>query len=192
MRRIPVSEHATPDSVELFERATRHAETVMARVTPGQLAGPTPCSEWAVQDLIDHMVGGTDYLLSALGGSQPHAPRSGTSVDDYRAGVTRVLAGLRKPGALDRTCQSPLRFEWTVGQAAAGTFMDQLIHTWDLATATGHDSTLDPVLVEICPVMFLPDMPEMGRAGGLVGPAVAVPPDASPQDKLLAAMGRQP
>jgi uncharacterized protein (TIGR03086 family) len=70
--------------------------------------------------------------------------------------------------------------------------MDQLIHTWDLATATGQDATLAPELVAICSAMFLPDMPEMGRAGGLVGPAVAVAPDASAQAKLLGAMGRQP
>lgn len=184
-------EQVSADPVDLFERATRHAETVMARVTPEHLADPTPCSEWTVQALIDHMVGGPDYLLSVLADSQPR-PRSGASIREYRAGVSRALVGLREPGALDRTCQSPLNFEWTVGQAVAGTFMDQIIHTWDLATATGQDTTLDPELVAICSAMFLPDMPEMGRAGGLVGPAVAVAPDASPQAKLLGAMGRQP
>jgi hypothetical protein len=44
--------------VDLFARAARQAEAVMARVTSGQLAKPTPCSEWTVQSLIDHMVGG--------------------------------------------------------------------------------------------------------------------------------------
>jgi uncharacterized protein (TIGR03086 family) len=70
--------------------------------------------------------------------------------------------------------------------------MDALIHTWDLATATGQHATLDPELVEACIEMFLPDMPERGRASGLVGPAVAVPEDAPPQARLLAAMGRRP
>jgi uncharacterized protein (TIGR03086 family) len=186
-----VTEAATVALVDLFARATRQAEGVMARVTSEQLAGSTPCSEWTVQDLIDHMVGGTGYLLSALAGTQPQT-RVGASIDDYRAGVASALTGLREPGALDRTCQSPLSFEWTVGQAVAGTFMDQLIHTWDLATATGQDATLDPELVAICSAMFLPDMPEMGRSAGLIGAAVAVPADASPQAKLLGAMGRQP
>jgi uncharacterized protein (TIGR03086 family) len=87
---------------------------------------------------------------------------------------------------------SPLGFEWSVGEAAAGTFMDQLVHTWDLATATGQDTSLDPELVEACIAMFLPEMPERGRAGGLIGPAVEVPAGASAQDRLLAAMGRRP
>ena len=70
--------------------------------------------------------------------------------------------------------------------------MDALIHTWDLATATGQDPSLDPELVDACIAMFLPEMPERGRASGLVGAAVDVPEDASPQSRLLAAMGRQP
>ena len=74
---------------------------------------------------------------------------------------------------LERMCMSPLGFEWPVAHAVAGTFMDALIHTWDLATATGQDASLDPELVDACIAMFLPDMPERGRASGLVGPAVA-------------------
>ena len=186
-----MSDHALPTPVDLFERATRHADAVMARVSPDQLSSPTPCSEWTVQQLIDHMVGATDYLRGALSG-QPPVPRAGTSHADYRAGVAQVLAGLHSPDVLERTCRSPLDFEWTVGQATAGTFMDQLIHTWDLATAIGQDATLDADLVAACSAMFLPHMPEMGRSAGFVGPAIDVAADASEQDRLLAAMGRRP
>ena len=104
-------------------------------------------------------------------------------------------AGSSEPGALDRTCPSPLGFEWTVRQAVAGTFMDQLIHTWDLATATGQDATLDADLVAACTTLlttFLAGMPEIGRSTGLVGPAVVVSADASAQDQLLAMIGRRP
>ena len=48
-----------------------------------------------------------------------------------------------------------------------------------------------PELVEACVAQFLPEMPERGRAADIVGPAISVPPDATPQDRLLAAMGRQ-
>ena len=89
------------------------------------------------------MVGGPDYLASALAGTPPQV-RSGTSVDEYRAGVAGALDGYGA-GCTDRTCPSPMGFEWTVGKAVAGTFMDQLIHTWDLATATGQDATLDAI-----------------------------------------------
>ena len=175
----------------LLERATVQAGAVMARVGAGRMADPTPCAEWTVQQLIDHMVGSTDYLAAALAGREPVA-RSGASADDYRIGARGVLEGLRRPGALDRTCVSPLGFTWSIGQATAGTFMDNLIHTWDLATATDQECTLDGELVDACVAMFLPEMPERGRSAGLVGPPVPVPPDASAQDRLLGAMGRRP
>jgi uncharacterized protein (TIGR03086 family) len=77
-------------------------------------------------------------------------------------------------------------------EATAGTFMDTLVHTWDLATATGQPADLDPLLVDACTEMFLPETPERGRAAGIVGPAVTVGDDATPQDRLLGAMGRTP
>ncbi len=144
-----------------------------------------------VQQLIDHLVGGTEYLLSATTGGEP-AQRLHTTAADYRRGVADVLNALTRPDVMERACTSPLGFEWRVSQAVAGTFMDVLIHTWDLARATGQDEKLDPALVDACSAMFLPDMPERGRAAGIVSPAVEVDDDASAQDRLLAAMGRRP
>ena len=158
------------DPVALFERATARAAEVLDP-GPTRAAGrPTPCAEWSVQDLIDHMVGSTDYLLAATGGC---ASRSGPSPARRRLRRVRGCSPASPGrGRSERTCRSPLGFDWTVEQATAGTFMDNLIHTWDLATATGQDSALDTELVEACIAMFLPDMPERGRAGRLVGPEV--------------------
>jgi uncharacterized protein (TIGR03086 family) len=160
-------------------------------VRPEQLELPTPCEAWNVQDLLDHLVGGTRYLRAALTGSEPSAP-TGSTAADFEAGVEGCVAGLAEPDALARTCVSPLGFEWTVLEATAGTFMDVLIHTWDLATATGQPSDLDAELIDACVALFLPAMPERGRAAGIVGPAVAVPDGATPQQRLLCAMGRTP
>jgi uncharacterized protein (TIGR03086 family) len=177
--------------VALYERASARAVEIAEGVHPDQLALPTPCSAWTVQGLLDHLIGGTIYLESAISGAAAAAP-SGATAADYRAGRGACLAGLRDPAVLSRTCQSPLGFDWTVLEATAGTFMDTLVHTWDLATATGQPPDLDPDLVEACIDMFLPEMPERGRAAGLIGPAVPVTDDATPQDRLLAAMGRRP
>lgn len=144
-----------------------------------------------MQQLMDHMAGGPAYLLAAAEGAAP-MPVHGVTAHDYRKQVDEALESLADPAIRERTCVSPLGFAWTVADAAAGTFMDTLLHTWDLAVATGQDRTLDPALVEACVAMFLPDMPERGRAAGLVGPAVPVPADAPAQDRLLAAMGRHP
>lgn len=179
------------DPVTLYRAATDRAMTVADAVRPEQLGSPTPCTEWTVQQLIDHLVGGSEYLLSAAHGRELARQVDVTSAD-FRRGVTDVLEALALPGATERTCISPLGFEWPVSQAVAGTFMDVLIHTWDLAHATGQNEKLDPALVEACAAMFLPEMPERGRAAGIIGPAVEVGDHASPQDRLLAAMGRHP
>ena len=177
------------DPVALFERAAGDAVALAATVTPSQLGDPTPCSDWTVAELLEHMAGGTSYLLGALE-IDHRAP--GTDAEAYRAAVTRCVEELRRPGTLERRCMSPANFEWSIAEATAGTFMDQLVHTWDLATAIGADTTLDPELTQACVDMFLPHMPEIGRHAGIVGPAVAVANDASAQVRLLGAMGRQP
>ena len=79
-----------------------------------------------------------------------------------------------------------------MAEATAGTAMDQLVHTWDLAVAIDGDRKLDPEIVDAIVAMFLPQMPEIGRQAGFVGPEVAVAANASAQDRLLAAMGRHP
>ena len=178
------------DPLLLFSKATANGEEAMAVCRPSSSVCRHLAREWSVQDLMDHMVGSTEYLLAALDGRAP-APVVGSTAADYAAGRASVLVGLAAPGALERMCPSPLGFDWTIEQATAGTFMDNLIHL-DLATATGQDGALDPELVELCIAMFLPDMPEQGRASGLVGPAVLVDADATPQDRLLAVMGRRP
>jgi uncharacterized protein (TIGR03086 family) len=177
------------DPITLFERAASAAVATARKVAPAQLGAATPCQEWTVAQLLEHMAGGTSYLLGAVGVS--HDP-PGTDIDAYASDMARCVEALRGPGVLERRCMSPAGFEWSIAEATAGTFMDQLVHTWDLAIATGQDTKLDSELTEACVAMFLPAMPEIGRQAGIVGPEVAVPADASAQDRLLGAMGRQP
>jgi hypothetical protein len=70
-------------------------------------------------------------------------------------------------------------------------FADHLIHGWDLAVGTGGDRTLDPESVQACLAWF-EGREEMYRAGGAIGPRVDVASDATAQDRLLAAFGRDP
>jgi uncharacterized protein (TIGR03086 family) len=177
------------DPIVLFERAASSAVEMAETVRPEQRHAPTPCREWDVDALLAHMVGGPGYLLDALG-VEPSP--TGTDGRSYRREVARCAESLRAPGAGDRRCLSPAGFEWSVREAAAGTAMDRLVHTWDLAVAIGGDRRLDPEIVDVCVTMFLPQTPEIGRAAGLVGPEVPVPPGASAQERLLGAMGRHP
>jgi uncharacterized protein (TIGR03086 family) len=171
----------------MFERAASAASGLARSVRPDQMKLATPCAEWDVAALLEHMAGGPAYLLGALG-----VDDSGIGRWPERGVTDGVVARLAEPGVLERRCMSPAGFEWSVAEATAGTAMDQLIHTWDLAVALGADRTLDPGVTEAVVSMFLPQMPEVGRQAGLVGPAVPVGDDASAQEVLLGAMGRDP
>jgi uncharacterized protein (TIGR03086 family) len=170
----------------MYERAATNAAMMAGRVAGDQMTLATPCREWDVAALLEHMSGGAAYLMAAMG-----VPGDGLRWPDP-AVVTACAEALRRPGTLERRCMSPAGFEWSVAEAAGGTAMDQLIHTWDLAVAVGADRRLDPEVVDAVMEMFLPQMPEIGRQSGLVGPEVPVPPGASAQDRLLGAMGRNP
>lgn len=170
----------------MFDRAAGVAAGRARAVSSEQLGLATPCSEWDVTALLEHMAGGPAYLLAALG-ADPGGPAW-----PEQAAIDACVTLLRQPGALERRCQSPAGFEWSVAEAAAGTAMDQLVHTWDLAVAVGGDRNLDPAVTAAVVDLFLPDMPEVGRQAGFVGPAVPVGEGAAAQDVLLGAMGRDP
>ncbi|MEN9646429.1 MAG: hypothetical protein RL238_3098 [Actinomycetota bacterium] len=173
--------------LEMFERAALTASGLARSVRPDQMGLPTPCSEWDVAALLEHMAGGPMYLLGAL-----EVGDASVGVWPESAAVEAVVSRLGEPGALERRCMSPAGFEWSVAEAAAGTAMDQLVHTWDLAVALGTDRRLDADVTAEVVSMFLPQMPDVGRQAGFVGPAVDVGQGASPQDVLLGAMGRDP
>ena len=101
-----LNNEAPPDPVMLYRSATERAIAFVEAVDPDQLGLPTPCSAWTVQQLIEHLVGGTEYLLSAATGGESAPATDGTNVD-YRRGVADVLDALAEPGAMDRTCISP-------------------------------------------------------------------------------------
>lgn len=177
------------DPVLMFERAATDATAMVERVGSDQWGAPTPCTEWDVEALVRHMADGSAYLLGALGREPVPCGPHGAG---YEAAMTAALDALREPGALDRRCVSPAGFEWSVADAAAGTAMDQVVHTWDLAVAIGASPDLDPEVVDAVSAMFLPHMPEAGRAAGFIGPEVVVSPDAPAADRLLGAVGRHP
>jgi uncharacterized protein (TIGR03086 family) len=78
------------------------------------------------------------------------------------------------------------------GEVFAGhRFLDVLLHGWDLAKATGQSTTLDPSLVDGALEVLTPQW-DMLRASGVFKTDVEVPPDADPQTRLLAMVGRRP
>ena len=196
-----------PNPVDIFERASRRAHQIMAGIRPEQLDAATPCAEWDVRAVMNHIIGGAEMLAGNLLGSPPDAgiggasPRSSYSGEPdasrlaqaYAAETRRALAAARLPGAMERPTPGGMM---TAAQFLIAMAADHIVHAWDLAHATGQDDTLDPDAVQAAYAMMT--SPEgagfvaMGRQAGFIGLEVAVPDDATRQDKLIALMGRHP
>ena len=151
---------------------------------------PAPCEGWVARDVVRHLVEWVPGFFGERWGIAVDAP----SVDDDPAGAWHALdaalrAALAGDGSAVRdTPFGPRTLEETIGQIVTG---DVLVHTWDLARATGGDERLDPDEVHR---MFegMDSMDEAMRASGHFGPRVDVPPDADEQTRMLAFTGRRP
>jgi uncharacterized protein (TIGR03086 family) len=97
---------------------------------------------------------------------------------DFTRTRDEVLRAFAEDGAVERT-----------GPALGIAFSDQLLHGWDLATATGQDDRMPDGLPEAAYQQIHGRFSEEERQG-VFKPEVPVPPDASPQQRLLAYTGR--
>ena len=186
---------ADPTSVaQRYRRvAARFTETIAA-VAPTAWEQPAPCDGWVARDVVRHLVDWVPGLLESGAGIElPAAP----SVDEDPLGAWTTMsdaiqAVLDDSATPQRTFSHPQAGTHPLEQAI-GMFIlgDVVIHTWDLARATGLDETLDAGEVAAMYVGMLP-IDEMLRASGQYGPRVDVPDDADLQTKLIAFTGRRP
>jgi len=181
---------------EISQRYRRVAGgfTEKAREVPaGAWDNPAPCDGWVARDVVRHMVEWMPALcLANVGITIPNMP----SADDDPLGAWLALDTAFQ-SALDDPEVAALEFDMFMGRYrvddAISTFClgDILVHTWDLARATGLDETLDATEVHSMYEGIQP-MDEALRQSGHYGPRVDVPADADEQTKLIAFTGRQP
>lgn len=189
------------DRLQNCQRALDGALSAIEATSPADLTKPTPCAEWDVRGLLDHMievVQGFGAAFAAAGGAAPStatasAPPGGENpAATYQQAADTLLQAIRKPGVLDKTISMP--FGEMPGSMAINIVIgDQTIHTWDLAKATGRPYTMDDDLAHGILDMMRRMMPPGSRGEGKGFAAeVPCPPDAPIQDRLLAFSGRQP
>lgn len=184
------------DTLELLAGAYASTGQRVDAITPEQLHAPTPCPDWDVHAVLAHVIGAT-VGLTATARRQPASAPEGDPVGadpsaTFAAVTADSLAAWGVPGALDGMVSLPVGFEVPATVAANISFFDTLVHGWDIAKATGQDAELDPQLAEaalgVCGLIVTDDLrPLVGFA-----PPVEVGADASPTDRLVAFLGRQP
>lgn len=181
---------------ELHGKACDHFGDLVCAVREEQWTSATPCEDWDVRALVNHVAGEDLWTAPLLAGST--IDEVGDQFDGDVLGADPVsafadaarsaMAAVSADGALE--CTVHLSFgDVPGGEYAWQLFTDHLIHGWDLATAIGADDRLDPDLVAACAQWFA-EREEMYRSAGAIGPRPKLPDGADPQTVLLAAFGR--
>jgi uncharacterized protein (TIGR03086 family) len=157
---------------------------------------PTPCSEWDVRTLVNHIVAENLWTPPLMEG------RTIAEVGDrfegdvlgadpktaFRNAAAAAVDAVSSDGAMDRTVH--LSFgDAPAPEYAMQLFADHVIHAWDLARGIGADDHLDPELVAACTEWFK-SMEDAYRSAGAIGPRPAVSEGADAQTQLLAMFGR--
>jgi uncharacterized protein (TIGR03086 family) len=188
------------DILDLDRRALTAAGQVVAQVTAGQLAGPTPCQDWTPADLLAHMVAhNRGFAAAARGGQVPAsvwdgAPLGGDPHAAYLESAASAADAFAAPGALDRQIELPGLGAFPARTAISFHFVDYLIHGWDVAKAIGvaYEPDDDLTATALSFASRWPDTPATRGPGAPFGPRVAVPDDAPPLDRLVGLLGRSP
>ncbi|MFL6072963.1 MAG: TIGR03086 family metal-binding protein [Mycobacteriales bacterium] len=161
---------------------------------------PTPCRSWDVGMLVGHVLNGlTKFALAAEGkrSDQPAEPRevSGDWMESFRERSEALLDTWRKVGVTG-TIMLPDLGEVPAAFPVFQQMTELTVHAWDLAVATGQSLDLDPEVtqdaLEWATGALRPEFRGDEDSGKGFGPAVDVPADASPTDRLVAWFGRQP
>lgn len=183
------------DAAARYDRIASAFTARVEGVPDGGWDAPTQCEGWAARDVVAHLC---EWVPAFFAGQWGLAPPDGPPAGEDPVGAwhafdrwaRRALAdpelAAREAGAGSPI--GPQTFAAAFDQIAT---TDVLLHTWDLARATGQDEHLDPDEV----ATLLPGMAEAEeamRASGHYGPATPVAEDADPQTRLLAFIGRRP
>jgi uncharacterized protein (TIGR03086 family) len=184
------------DNDEQVKAVAQGLRSLVAGTRRDQLDNQTPCEEWKVRDLIGHFVGGGHAFAALLRGEAPAQPEPGADplgadhLAAFDAAIADFEAGAATPGAMERT----LEFPFGAMPAPVGMQLlvsDLLVHSWDLATATGQPFSPPEDLVAGADAFMRQMIPAGERTGMPFAPPCDPPAGASALQRLVAYAGRR-
>jgi uncharacterized protein (TIGR03086 family) len=178
--------------IDDLARASAAIGDLIDRIAVEQWTAATPCTEWNVRDLVDHLVGMNLVFVAMLEGSpmpERGADRLGADpAGAYRRSAAALQAAAARPGVLERSQATAVgvatgieRLQWRIA--------DLLTHGWDLVQATGVGAELPDDLVEQALSLVRTQLPSQPRAGRFAD-LQPIQDDASAIDRLAAFTGR--
>ena len=186
---------------ETFDRSVATVVAAVKGVRSDQMELPTPCSEWTVRDLLNHLVGSLWFHHQLISGTPvPHPAAAGGLPDADLVGddpsaafaeaAAAALATAAAEGMMARSAQTPLG-EMPAGALTQFIALDMVVHGWDLAVATGQPYEVAPDLVAHILGFARMAITDDTR-GPFIATAIAVEAGASDLDQLVGHMGRAP
>lgn len=180
--------------IEQLSQILPTVSDVVDRIEPAQLGDPTPCSQFTVRDVLDHMlVLGGAFGYAFRGEEAPEIeppPRDGrVPTAEFRKTMEDLLDAVRSPGAMERTVSSPM------GDMPGETFarlvaFDGLVHGWDLARSTGQDYRIPDTVVAAVDEFARGAITDDMRDGDTFKAATTTPQGATRLEHLVAFSGR--
>jgi uncharacterized protein (TIGR03086 family) len=168
-------------------------EVLVEGISPDQLDAATPCSNFTVRGVLEHMIGGATAFAPAFRGEAAPTtagpPAAATTLDRWRRAMADLLDAVHCPGADDRTIAAPF------GEVPGSVFarfvaFDGLVHGWDLATATGQAYAPPAAIVDEASAFARQALTPDLRDGDTFASETEAPAGASPLERLVAFSGR--
>ena len=177
------------DPISQLEQLGPHLGGVVANIRPDQLDEPTPCSDYDVRGVLEHMISGATAFAAAYRGEAPADPDLRDPLGSFGPVLGDLVAAITAPGALDQTVAAPF------GEVPGETFarfvvLDGLVHGWDMATATGQAYEPPDELVAAADAFARQALDPL-RDGDTFAAATEPPAGAPPIVRLAAYTGRQ-
>ncbi|WP_030233471.1 TIGR03086 family metal-binding protein [Streptomyces sp. NRRL S-350] len=188
---------AVQDARPQYLLALDQVEKLFVAITPADLDRPTPCTEFTLRRLLNHVVGGIHrFAYMGEGGRSEDvvAAIEDPADDGWPAALGRARARAVAAWADDAKLGRPTAAPWgeVPGGAAVGGYLMELVtHTWDIATSLGSGFVLDDALAHTALGIAQAVLPTEQRGGDVpFGPAQPVAEDADVHARLAAWMGR--
>jgi len=181
---------------ELHGRALERFGGLVEATGDDQWHAPTPCTEWDVRMLVNHLVSENRWMPPLLAGktiADVGSVLDGDLLGDdpkaaWAESAREAGASVNEPAAMQRSVH--VSFGDISGeQYTEQVFGDLVVHGWDLAWAIGADEGIEPELLQVTYELMEPMVAAL-KASGAYGPEVVPPPGADLQTRLLALTGR--
>ncbi|HEY2194393.1 MAG TPA: TIGR03086 family metal-binding protein [Actinomycetospora sp.] len=181
----------TPGPVADLERAFEAAATIVDAIPADRRDAPSPCTDWTVADVVEHVIDGNLAVARSLGPELADAPEvDGSLGPRFRSSAAALVAALGAPDVLAGTVTVP--FGTVPGPVAVQLrTIEALVHGWDVAVASGQDPTVLPDDLAEAGIAFSGSVfATRDRSELPFGPAVPVDDDSPAIDRLAGLLGR--